>query len=62
MFRMLPETGRLTINRFVSEHVDALKRQLTDAESIPGISAQIRALISQIVDKLSQLSQAVDNK
>jgi hypothetical protein len=62
MFNRLPETNRMTINQFVKEHVDTLQKQAAATTAIPGISAQIRALISEIVEKLTRFAQPPENR
>lgn len=61
-FRMLPEMSRLTLNQFVNQHVDTLKKQVAETTTVPGMSEQLRTLINEIVNKLTQLAQSLENK
>jgi hypothetical protein len=52
----LPEMGQGTIRQFVDEHFAALKDKIEAAGLIPGIRAEIKALIDEIVNKIKELS------
>jgi hypothetical protein len=53
--RNLPEAGRTTLQTFVHEQIDPLKRQASDTLSLPGLSERIKTLINEIVRKLEEL-------